>query len=85
MHVSLLKPIWIYVNDRHLLRQRLHQHQPESKVDCASIIPCSSEKLLSGDYYGELNEADHTGVWNLLETTETLTTKQKKRYGIRRR
>lgn len=57
----------------------------DSFVDCAQIIPCSKEKLLSGEYYGELNEEDHKNVWEILETTDTLNTKQKKRYGIRRR
>lgn len=57
----------------------------DSYVDCAGIIACSTEKLLSGDYYGTLNDEDQTNIWNILETTETLTTKQKKRYGIRRR
>jgi len=57
----------------------------DSYVDCAGIIACSAEKLLSGEYYGELNDEDRTNIWNILETTETLTTKQKKRFGIRRR
>lgn len=57
----------------------------DSHVDCANIIPCSTEKLLSGEYYGTLNEEDQRNIWEILETTETLTTKQKKRYGIRRR
>lgn len=57
----------------------------DSYVDCAGIIPCSTEKLLSGDYYGTLNEDDRKNIWDILETTDTLTTKQKKRFGIRRR
>lgn len=57
----------------------------DSYVDCAGIIACSTEKLLSGDYYGTLNEEDHKNIWDILETTDTLTTKQKKRFGIRRR
>lgn len=57
----------------------------DSYVDCAGIIPCSTEKLLSGEYYGVLNEEDHKNIWDILETTDTLTTKQKKRYGIKRR
>lgn len=57
----------------------------DSYVDCAGIIACSTEKLLSGDYYGELKEDDRKCIWDILETTDTLTTKQKKRYGIKRR
>ena len=57
----------------------------DSYVDCASIIPCSTEKLLSGEYYGELNDDDRKCIWDILETTDTLTTKQKKRFGIKRR
>lgn len=57
----------------------------DSYVDCGGIISCSIVKLLSGEFFGELNEEDHKNIWNILETTDTLTTKQKKRYGICRR
>lgn len=61
------------------------RRQYDSYVDCAGIIPCSTEKLLSGEYFGELNDNDRKCIWDILETTDTLTTKQKKRFGIKRR
>lgn len=43
------------------------------------------EKLLKGEYYGKLTEEDQCNLFDILETTETLSTKQKKRFGIKRR
>ena len=34
---------------------------------------------------GELMDEDRAAIWNILETTDTLTTKQKKKYNIKRR
>ena len=56
-----------------------------SYVDCGVIFPISIEKLLNGEYFGQLNDTDQEAIFKILETTETLSTKQKKQYGIRRR
>ena len=41
---------------------------------CAGIIPCSTEKLLSGENYGELNDDGRKCIWDILESTATLAT-----------
>ena len=76
-----------FLSSQYLIKQADYESflRYDSYVDCAGIISCSSEKLLSGDYYGTLNEDDRKNIWDILETTDTLTTKQKKRFGIRRR
>ncbi|MBO4692682.1 MAG: hypothetical protein J5604_07935 [Bacteroidales bacterium] len=43
------------------------------------------DKLLKGTYFGELTEDDLANIFEILETTDTLSTKEKKRFGIRRR
>ena len=45
----------------------------------------NSKKLVKGEYYGKLTEEDRRNLFDILETTETLSTKQKKRFGIKRR
>lgn len=57
----------------------------DSFVDCAMLFSIPLEKLMDGEYFGTLTEADLKGIFDILETTETLTTKEKKRYGIKRR
>lgn len=54
-------------------------------VDCGVLFAFPMDKLLTGEYYGLLTENDKTGLFDVLETTDTLSTKQKKRFGIRRR
>ena len=57
----------------------------DSYVDCGELFAIPLEKLLSGEYFGRLNDDDLNGIFEILETTETLTTKEKKRFGIKRR
>lgn len=57
----------------------------DSFVDCGVIFSIPIRKLKSGEYYGLLNENDLSGIMDILETTDTLSTKQKKQFGIRRR
>lgn len=56
-----------------------------SYVDCGLLFSIPFIKLERGQYFGKLNEDDQKNLFDILETTETLSTKQKKRYGIRRR
>ena len=40
------------------------------------------EKLMEGEYFGSLTDSDLQGIFDVLKTTETLTNKEKKRFGI---
>ena len=37
------------------------------------------------EFFGFLSDADREGIFDILETSDIFSTKQKKRYGIRRR
>lgn len=56
-----------------------------SYVDCAKVFSIPLEKLLAGKYFGALTQEDREGIFEILETTDTISTKQKKRFNIRRR
>lgn len=76
-----------YLLSQYLLTQKNYPSflRYDSYVDCGMIFAIPVEKLLSGEYYGVLTDEDREMIFDILETTETLTTKEKKRYGIRRR
>ena len=57
----------------------------DSFADCGMLFSIPISKLLAGEYFGKLSEDDLKDLFDILETTETLSTKQKKRYGIKRR
>lgn len=57
----------------------------DSYADCGELFSIPVSKLYSGEYYGLLNEQDMNGVFDILETTDILSTKEKKRFGIKRR
>ena len=40
------------------------------------------KKLLDGEYFGTLTDKDLQGIFEILKATETLTNKEKKRFGI---
>lgn len=76
-----------YLSAQYLLRR---DNYPEfldydSYADCGVLFAIPIEKLKKGKYFGTLIEEDLSGIMDILETTETLSTKQKKRFGIRRR
>lgn len=76
-----------YLSAQYLLRQETY---PEfliydSFVDCGELFSIPIAKLLKGEYYGKLTSDDQTQIFDILETTDTLSTKEKKRYGIKRR
>ena len=56
-----------------------------SFVDCGELFSISIERLKQGEFFGFLNETDRKGIFNILETSDLFSTKEKKRYGIRRR
>lgn len=56
-----------------------------SYLDCAVIFPISFNRLASGQYFGRLTDDDFDRVIDILETTPTISTKEKKRFGIKRK
>jgi hypothetical protein len=76
-----------YLAAQYLLKQENYENflRYDSFVDCGEVFSFSINKLLKGEYFGNLNEQDKQGIFEILETTDTLSTKLKKRFGIRRR
>ena len=76
-----------YLAAQYLLKQENYENflRYDSFVDCGEVFSFSIDKLLKGEYYGTLNDQDKQGIFEILETTDTLSTKLKKRFGIRRR
>ena len=76
-----------FLSAQYLLQQKNYSDflDYDSFVDCGVIFSIPLQKLKSGTYYGLLNEEDLSSIVNILETTDTLSTKQKKQFGIRRR
>ena len=73
-----------YLSAQYMLKQ---QDYPEflaydSYADCGVLMAIPVEKLLNGEYYGELNETDMQGVFDILQTTDTISSKLKRRYGL---
>ena len=56
-----------------------------SYVDCGELFSIPIERLKQGEFFGFLNETDRREIFNILETSDLFSTKEKKRYGIRRR
>lgn len=54
----------------------------DSYVDCGMLFSIPLEKLMDGEYFGTLTDDDLKGIFDILKTTETLTNKEKKRFGI---
>lgn len=76
-----------YMSAQYLLK---HDNYPaflryDSYADCSEIFKIPVSKLLDGQYFEKLNEDDLKGIFDLLETSEILTTKEKKRFDIKRR
>ena len=57
----------------------------DSYVDCSNLFAIPLSVLERGEYFGVLNPTDKSEIINILETTETIETSVKKRFGIRRR
>jgi len=57
----------------------------DSYVDCGELFSIPIERLKQGEFFGFLTDADRKGIFDILETSDIFSTKQKKRYGIRRR
>lgn len=76
-----------YLAAQYLLSHEIYSDflRYDSYADCGVILAIPVEKLLSGEYLGELIDDDRRMIFDILETTDTLTTKEKKRFGIKRR
>ena len=76
-----------YLAAQYLLKRENYENflRYDSFVDCGEVFSFSIDKLLNGEYFGTLNDQDKQGIFEILETTDTLSTKLKKRFGIRRR
>ena len=55
----------------------------DSFVDCGMLFSIPLKKLLEGEYFGKLTNEELNGIFGILRTTDTLTGKEKKRYGIK--
>ena len=69
--------------------QLKHDTYPEfldydSYVDCGELFSIPIERLKQGEFFGFLTDDDRNGIFRILETSDIFSTKQKKRYGIRR-
>lgn len=56
-----------------------------SYVDCGELFSIPIERLKQGEFFGFLTDEDRNGIFDILEISDIFSTKQKKRYGIRRR
>lgn len=76
-----------FLSAQYLLQQKNYSDflDYDSFVDCGVIFSIPIQKLKSGKYCGLLNEEDLSRIMDILETTDTLSTKQKKQFEIRRR
>lgn len=76
-----------FLSAQYLLKQETYPDflDYDSYADCGELFAIPLNKLLNGEYYGKLTQKDENLLFDILETTDTLSTKEKKRYGIRRR
>ena len=76
-----------YLSAQYELKQRDYPEflKYNSYVDCGELFSIPIDRLKQGEFFGFLNETDRKGIFNILETSDIFSTKEKKRYGIRRR
>ena len=73
-----------FLSAQYLLHQSAYPEflKYDSFVDCGMLFSIPLEKLLEGEYFGTLTDTDLQGIFDILKSTETLTNKEKKRFGI---
>ena len=76
-----------YLSAQYELKQ---ENYPEfldynSFVDCGELFSIPVERFKQGEFFGFLTDEDLNGIFDLLETSDIFSTKEKKRYGIHRR
>jgi len=76
-----------FLEAQYLLKQKDYPKflRYDSYLDCGELFSFPISKLMAGRYFGILNDFDKEKVFEILETTPTLSTAEKKRFGIRRR
>lgn len=76
-----------YLTAQYELKQKDYPEflQYNSYVDCGELFSIPIEKLKQGEFFGFLTETDRKGIFDILETSDIFSTKEKKRYGIHRR
>lgn len=76
-----------YLSAQYELKQRDYPEflKYNSYVDCGELFSIPIDRLKQGEFFGFLNETDRKGIFNILESSDIFSTKEKKRYGIRRR
>lgn len=73
-----------FLSAQYLLRQSDYPDflKYDSFVDCGMLFSIPLAKLMKGEYFGTLTESDLQAIFAILKETETLTAKEKKRFGI---
>ena len=73
-----------YLSAQYMLKQKDYPDflSYDSYADCGVLMAIPVEKLLNGEYFGKLNETDMRGVFNILMSTDTISLKLKRRYGL---
>lgn len=76
-----------YLTAQYELKQKDYPEflQYNSYVDCGELFSIPIDRLKQGEFFGFLTETDREEIFNILETSDIFSTKEKKRYGIRRR
>jgi hypothetical protein len=76
-----------YLRTQYLLSQSNYPEflKYDSYVDCGDLLAIPFPRLERGEFFGQLLEEDKRMILDLLETTDTISTKIKKRFGIKRR
>ena len=79
-----MSPKAAYSDSQYLLFQTDYPEflKYDSFVDCGMLFSIPLKKLMEGEYFGTLTSQDLQGIFEVLKTTETLTNKEKKRFGI---
>ena len=73
-----------YLSAQYELKQ---ENYPEfldynSFVDCGELFSIPVERLKQGEFFGFLTDEDLNGIFDLLETSDIFSTKEKKRYSV---
>jgi hypothetical protein len=73
-----------YKSAQYLLQYSNYPHflKYDSYVDCGCLLTIPFARLERGEYFGCLVEQDKHMIKTLLETSETISPKMKKRFGI---
>lgn len=76
-----------YMSAQYLIQKECHPDflRYDSYVDCSIIFTLHLSKLLNGEYFGKLNDVELREIFDILETSDILMTKDKKRFNIKRR